>query len=122
MPDLDRPNPLSKAATRTSALVAPLGGLLSAAVAYGALTAAQADAAESLFDTVSPTVTAVGVIVAGITPAVSALVAAFGTSKSARPDVTPVGDERAVDAAGRLVKLVPLITAARHQADEDGAA
>lgn len=95
--------PLSAAAKKVAALVAPLSGVVSALVAYGALTAVQADAVNGALSSISPTIVAVGTVIAGLAPIVASLAAAFGTASAARPDVTPTADPRDDDG----VRLTP---------------
>lgn len=94
-----RPNPLAEAASKVGTAWAAAAGLVGALVAYGALNATQASAITAAGEALSPTVTAVGVIIAGVTPLVSGVLASFRTAAAAREHVTPMVDPR--DDAGR---------------------
>lgn len=89
-----RPNPLAEAASKVGTAWSAASGVVGALVAFGALTAAQGSAINAAGAEISPTVTAVGVIVAGLAPLVSGVVASFRTASAAREHVTPVVDPR----------------------------
>lgn len=94
MSDISRPNPLAEAASRVGTAWSAASGVVGALVAFGALTVAQGSAITEAGEALSPTVTAVGVIVAGLAPLVSGVVASFRTASAAREHVTPVVDPR----------------------------
>lgn len=102
-PPMDRPNPLKDAASKVGTAWGAVSGLVSALVAFGALTAAQGDAITALGETAPSTITAIGTVIAGVLPVLSALIASFGTASAAKKNVTPV--EAPMDNYGN--KLTP---------------
>lgn len=90
----ERPNPLSKAASSVGVAWSGVSGLVSALVAFGALTAAQGDAVTAAGESAQGTVTALGTVLAGVLPLIAGIVAAFRTTAAARDQVTPVADPR----------------------------
>lgn len=98
-----RPNPLGEAASRVGVAWSAVSGVVSALVAYGVLTITQATAIREAGEAIEPTVTAVGAVVAAITPVISGIVAAYRTAAAGREHVTPMSDPRAHDGT----KLIP---------------
>ena len=92
-----RPNPLAEAASKVGTAWSAAAGVIGSLVAFGGLTVAQGAAITEAGAQLSPTVTAVGVIVAGVTPLISGIVASFRTASAARDHVTPMADPRADD-------------------------
>ncbi len=99
----DRPRPLADAAKVWGRVVAGAGGVVSALVTAGALTAGQGSATVAAFSAVDGLVVASVVVVS----AGSALLAAFGITRSAEPRVTPVADPVFETRGGELVELIP---------------
>lgn len=108
-----RPNPLGEAASRTGAAWSILSGVVSALVAYGVLTVTQATAINAAGEAISPAVTAVGTVVAGLMPVISGLVSAFRTATAGRELVTPVADPRANDGTPLVPAPEPKTLASR---------
>lgn len=113
----ERPNPLGNAAVKASTLWASLAGVIGGLVSFGVITQAQGDAISAAGGQVSPTITALGVVVGGVIPLVAAVLAAFRTAKVARPDVTPMEDPRML-INGELVPLVPVHGGLYNQSPE----
>lgn len=97
----NRPNPLSEIASKVGVAWSAAGALVSALVAYGALSAAQGEALTAAGAAAQDTVTAVGVVVAGVLPLITGVVSAFRTTTAGREHVTPVTDPR--DEHGNLL-------------------
>lgn len=97
----NRPNPLSEVASKVGVAWSAAGGLVSALVTFGALTAAQGDAVTAAGSAAEGTVTALGTVIAGVLPLVSGIVAAFRTASAGKEKVTPISDPRN-DAGQRL--------------------
>lgn len=93
----DRPNPLSEAASKVGVAWSAAGGIVSALVAFGALTAAQGDAVTAAGQAAEGTVTALGTVLAGVLPLIAGVVASFRTASAGKDKVTPVDDPRSVD-------------------------
>lgn len=86
----DRPNPLAKVAATVGGVVATLAGIVGTLVQLGVLNATQADAISAAGAAAEPTLNATGLLIGGLLPLISALVAAFSTVKIGKQDVTPV--------------------------------
>ena len=112
----NRPNPLGEVASKVGVAWSAAGGLVSALVTFGALTAAQGDAVTAAGNAAEGTVTAFGTVIAGVLPLIAGVVSSFRTASAAREHVTPVVDPR--DAAGR--PLAPALPAAAVPTDEPG--
>lgn len=96
----DRPRPILEAFKSVGSAVAFLSSVITAAVGWGVLTAAQGDASVALLGAIPGAVALVG-----------ALLTAFGVVKRAEPQVTPNSDPAALvedeDGFNKLIKLVP---------------
>ncbi|MGH3796031.1 MAG: hypothetical protein ACRDS0_29500 [Pseudonocardiaceae bacterium] len=104
IPVLPRPTPLREAAALWSKVHGAIGGVITALVTAGILTAGQgASLTHGSLSLDALISAAVGVVTAG-----TAVAAAFSTAKTAEPAVTPLADPR--DATGRA--LVPAATGA----------
>jgi len=114
MPSSERPNPLADAASKVGVAVAAASGVVSALVAFGLLTSIQGEAVQTFGNAAPDTITALGTVIAGIFPLISAVIASFRTAAAARDHVTPSLDPRGLDAAGNLVPLVPVTATSRH--------
>lgn len=90
----NRPNPLGEVASKVGVAWSAAGGLISALVTFGALTAAQGDAVTAAGMAAEGTVTALGTVLAGVLPLIAGVVSAFRTSAAAKDHVTPVRDPR----------------------------
>ena len=108
--DVNR-NPLSEVASKAGVLWGTATGVVSALVSYGVWSAAQGDAVVAAGEALSPTINALGVIVAGVMPIVAGVVAAFRTSSVGKDKVTPLVDPR--DNAGNA-----LMALGRHSSGE----
>lgn len=91
---VDRPNPLKDAASKVGTAWSAASGVVSALVAYGALSVAQGDAITAAGQAAEGTVTALGTVLAGVLPLITGVVTAFRTSAAAKDHVTPVADPR----------------------------
>lgn len=96
-----RPNPLREAASKVGTAWSAAAGVVSALVAFGALTAAQGTAITAVGEAAPTTIVALGTVIAGITPLISGVIASFRTASAGREQVTPVVDPR--DDAGRAL-------------------
>lgn len=112
----NRPNPLGEIASKVGVAWSAAGGLVSALVAFGALTAAQGDAVTAAGAQAENTVTALGTVIAGVLPLVAGVVAAFRTASAGKEKVTPVVDPRAADGT----PLVPAPVGATPRVPGDG--
>lgn len=101
---VERPNPLGTAASKVGTAWSAAAGVVSALVAFGALSVAQADAITAVGETAPGVITAVGTLIAGVLPLISGLVASFRTVAAAKDEVTPVADPR--DGLGNLLTPV----------------
>lgn len=88
----ERPRPLRDAASRLSTVLGVIGGIATALVGFGVLTAAQGDAVLGLLG-----------LVPGLFTSVFTALAAFGVVRAGEPQVTPLSDPR--DDEGR--RLLP---------------
>lgn len=86
-----RPRPLLDAASLTSRIVGTVGTLVTMAVGWGLVTAAQQDAVVGLLG-----------LVPGLVTGITAVVSAFGVVRRAEPRVTPISDP--VDDQGRSLR------------------
>lgn len=109
-----RPNPLASVASRVGVAWSAAGGLVSAAVTFGLLTAAQGDAITAAGAQAENSVTALGTVVAAVLPLISGIVAAFRTASAGKEVVTPVASPRDMD--GNV--LVPVATVGEHRLSE----
>lgn len=91
---VNRPNPLAEVASKVGVAWSAAGGVLSALVAFGALSAAQGDAITAAGAAAEGTVTALGTVIAGVLPLVTGIVSAFRTTSAGKEHVTPVADPR----------------------------
>lgn len=78
-----RPRPIRDAFKSVGAAVALLGSVATSLVGWGVLTAAEGDAVSGLLGTLP-----------GVVTAVTVLLAAFGVTRRAEPQVTPMRDPR----------------------------
>lgn len=99
-PQNDRPRPIAQAAKIWGRIAAGSAGVITALVTAGALTAEQGVATAGTFTALDGVVIATTVLVS----AGSALLTAFGVTRSAEPQVTPVSSP-AVEIDGSLVPL-----------------
>lgn len=90
----DRPNPLAEVASKVGVAWSAAGGLISALVTFGVLTAAQGDAVTAAGAAAEGTVTALGTVIAGVLPLIAGIVSAFRTAAAGKDKVTPVDDPR----------------------------
>lgn len=102
----ERPNPLGDAASKAGTAWSGVAGLLGALVTFGTLTSAQGDAIGAAGNALSPTIIALGTVLAGVIPLIGGIVASFRTAAAARDHVTPVSDPM-VAVGGTLVPLTP---------------
>lgn len=113
----DRPNPLGKVAATVGAAVAGVIGVVGFFVQFGVLNQAQADAVVAAGAAAEPTLNALGLILGGLVPIVSGLVAAWATARVGKHEVTPTTSP--MDNFGN--KLVPspnTKTGGAHYADD----
>lgn len=89
-----RPNPLAEAASKVGTAWSAAAGVVSALVAFGALTVAQGSAITAAGDAAPGVVVALGTVLAAVTPLISGVIASFRTASAAREHVTPVADPR----------------------------
>lgn len=115
-PSVDRPNPLRTIAASVGTAWAAVSAVLGAAVSFGVLTAAQAEALNATGVALPGFVLAIGTIAGALFPLLGGVAAAFGTAKSGRDVVTPVSDP--VDNQGRRLTpdVVPVDSAAETRA------
>lgn len=92
----DRPRPVRDAASGVAKVVASVGGLITAGVSFGLLTAVQGDAITGLLG-----------LIPGVVAAALPVWSAFRTATEAEPMVTPVSAPATRTYDGRLVPLVP---------------
>lgn len=102
-PPVDRPNPLQGVANKVGTAWAAVAAVLGAAVSFGVLSAAQAEALTALGQTLPGTIVALGTIAGAVIPLLGGIVSAFATAKVGKHEVTPTADPR--DNFGN--KLVP---------------
>lgn len=103
--DENRPNPLGSAAKTVAAVWAIAGGIVSALVAFGVLSAEQGQALDQLGQAAPGALVVAGTLIAGIAPLLASIGAAFHVAAKAKPDVTPVADPR--DNFGRPLLVSP---------------
>lgn len=100
-PAVDRPNPLQAVAAKVGTAVSAATAVLGAAVAFGLLTAAQAEAISATGQALPGAVMALGTIAGAVIPLIGGVIAAFSTAAVGKHEVTPVSDPR--DNAGNLL-------------------
>ena len=103
----ERPNPLGNAASHAGTAWSGVAGLIGALVTFGTLTSAQGDAINAAGAALSPTIIALGTVLAGVIPLIGGIVASFRTAAAARDHVTPVSDPMV--AVGGDIALVGFI-------------
>lgn len=102
----DGRNPLAGVASKVGVAWSAAGGIVSALVAFGTLSAAQGEALTVAGDAAQGTVTGLGTLVAGVLPIIAGVVASFRTASAGKEVVTPVSSPRAADGTP-LVPAVP---------------
>lgn len=91
----DRPRPILDTAKSTGAVIATIGGIVTALVTFGLINTQQADAINLLLG-----------LIPGVLTAIVGIVSAFRTATKAEKHVTPLQSPRIV-VNGELVPLVP---------------
>lgn len=94
-PLLNRPSPITDAFKSVGSAIAFVGSVVTALVGWGVLTAAQGDATTGLLG-----------LIPGVVTALTQVLTAYGVTKRAAAETTPVSDP-AVVVNGQLVQLVP---------------
>lgn len=99
-------NPLREVAGKVGVAWSVVSGLVSALAMFGVLSVATAHAITAAGDALPSTIVALGTVIAGITPIVGGIVAAYRTAVHGENHVTPVSDPRSADGS-RLVSAGP---------------
>jgi hypothetical protein len=98
---VDRPNPLGAVAQKVGVAWSAAAAVLGAAVSFGVLSAAQAEALNAVGMALPGAIVALGTIAGAVIPLLGGVAAAFGVAKVGKHEVTPVADPR--DDQGRAL-------------------
>lgn len=113
---VERPNPLREVASKVGTAWSAVSAVIGAAVSFGLLTAAQAEALADTGEALPGVIMALGTIAGAVIPLLGGIVASFQTVKVGKDHVTPVSSPR--DNDGNV--LTPDVVAPVVDADAPG--
>lgn len=113
---VERPNPLREVANKVGTAWSAVSAVIGAAVSFGLLTAAQAEALADTGEALPGVIMALGTIAGAVIPLLGGIVASFQTVKVGKDHVTPVSSPR--DNDGNV--LTPDVVAPVVDADVPG--